>query len=419
MICLIYKFLLYNSQMNELVKNLTQKDEHKALLAAKTLIETKDVNSFKELCEKSDFLFDFIKNNVRKRIKSVINEHNYKNIPVFFGLYNEDYAEILIEAMARYADEDMSDEMFELLENGTLDQKKYAAKYFCFIPDTIAQEQLEKYAFENDIELAVNSAAALGAMNERTTFEKALQNIKSEDEFELIKAVRFLTAYGDKTAIAPLLASLKTASTAENIAGEITCLMPVSEMLETQNEDEVLTCISFILLGLGEVLPLCDIFSYEIFEVLQLIIQKAQLKQSGHVACILLQALEKFSTFESNDEYVFDESKDVKNEIKEIYNLLTSQPKAFWKQQEELISGELLNEKTRVAAALEVIRSLDIKRAQDDLIGFINSSNDEQLIILALSTAKVLGIIKKLDVEKLSQKISNQTLKAVLMSYFI
>lgn len=405
--------------MNELVKNLTQKDENKALQAAKALIETKDTNSFKELCEKSNFLFDFIKNNVRKRLKSAVNERNYKNITEFFELYNEDYAETLIEAMSHYANEDMSDEMFELLENGTLDQKKYAAKYFCFIPDTIAQELLEKYAFGNDIELAVNSAAALGAMNDRSTFEKALAGLKSEDEFELIKAVRFLTSFGDKTAIAPLLASLQTASTAENIAGEIPYLMPVPEMLETQDEDDVLICINFILLGLGEILPLSEIFSYEIFDVLQLLIQKAQSKQSGHIACILLQALEKFSTFESNDEYAFDESKDVKNEIKEIYNLLTSQTKEFWKQQEELISGELLQGKTRAVAAFEVIRSLNIKSAQNDIINFINSSNDEQLIVLALSTAKVLGVIKKFDQEALAQKISNQTLKAILMSYFM
>jgi len=405
--------------MNELVNNLTQKDETKALQAAKSMIDNKNVEAFKKLCEKSDFLFDFVKNNVRKRLKKAINENNYKNLTAFFEVYTDEYADTFLESMARFADEDLSDEMLELLENGSLSQQKYAAKYFCFIPDTAAQELLEKYAFEGEMQLAVNSAQALGAMNARTAFDKALTQLKSEDEFELIKSVRFLTAFGDKTAVQPLLKTLETSSAAENIAGEIPYLSPIMEMFEAQDFDAVLNCFNFILLGLGEILPLSEIFTYEIYEVLQYLLNKAETKQSSHIACALLRALEKFATFDSNDEYAFDESKDVKNEIKDIYGLLTSQPKDFWKAQEQLIVKELSKTKTRAVAALEVIRALEIKSTQTCLTDFINNTEDEQLLVLAAGVAKVLGSLNLLRGEALAQKVTNNTLKAILMSYFI
>ena len=403
--------------MEKLVNDLTQKDETRALKAAQAIINEKRVDAFAKLSEKSDFLFDFVKNNVKNRLKKVINENNYRNIITFFDVYDENYADTFIEAVSQYASEDLSDAIYELLENGTINQKKYAAKYFSAIPDTIAQELLEKYAFDTDMELAINSAQALGAMNATESYNKAIQLLSDSDEFEVIKAVRFLTSYGDKSAVPNLLNTLETASAAENIAGEIPYLMPISEMLKTQDADKVLTCIDFILLGLSEILPLSDVFSYDIYNTIENLLNNET--PNSHTATVLLRALDKFSTINENDEYSFDESKDVKNELKDILGLLNSKPKDFWTKQESLISKELNKSKQRAISALEIIRALEIKSAGNDLISFINSTSDEQLVVLSVGVAKSLNIIDKTNKNSVVDKVSNETLKVILESYFI
>ena len=181
--------------MDKLINELTQKDENKALSAAQLIVEEKNIQAFEKLCEKTEFLFDFVKDNVCKRFSNVVNQSNYKNVLAFFDVYNDVYAQTLIESVSRYADEDLTDEIYDLLENGTLNQKKYAAKYFSIIPDTIAQDLLRDYAFSEDMELAVNSAQALGAMNDVDFFNKIIEKLNTNDEFELMKIVRFLSSY--------------------------------------------------------------------------------------------------------------------------------------------------------------------------------------------------------------------------------
>ena len=405
--------------MERLVNDLTQKDEEKALRAAQEMINGQKKEAFQLLCKKSDYLFDFVKNNVRKRLKKAVNKDNYKNIQSFFDTYNEEYADLFIESISKFANEELSDDMYELLENGSLDQKKYASKYFYYIPDTIAQEKLEEYAFCGEIQLAVNSAQALGAMNDSVSYEKAIKKLHSDDDFEVMNAVRFLTAFGDKKAVKEILETLEKTTISENIASEIPYLMPILDMFETQETSLVLTCIDFILAGLGEILPMCQIFDFELFEVLQYLIKKAQKEPSSQVSEVLLRGLEKFSTFAGSDEYIFDESKDVKDEIKAVNKLLTLQSKDFWAQQRNLIPEELKQSKQRAISALEVIRALEINEAKEAVLNFISTQTDEQELVLSAGVAKILGLINQLDSTKICEKIKDNTSKAIIMSYFM
>lgn len=405
--------------MDKLINELTQKDENKALSAAQLIVEEKNIQAFQKLCEKTDFLFDFVINNVCKRFNKVINNANYKNVISFFDTYNEAYASTLIEAICKFADEELTDEIYDLLENGTLNQKKYAAKYFQFIPDTIAQDLLRDYAFSEDMDLAVNSAQALGAMNDVDFFNKIIEKLNTNDEFELMKIVRFLSSYGDKKAIEPLLNILEITSTAENIAGEIPYLAPFTELLKTQDKDKVLFCFDLVINSLGEIFSLSDIFFYEIYDVLEILIKEQRNNNHSHVAQVLLRTLDKFTTFITNDEYLFDEDKNTKEEIRAIHDLLNSQSREFWNNQKSLIVQELNKSKQRVVATLETIQSLEIKEAKPAIIKLINSSEDEQLIVMSAGIIFAFGLIKELDLSKLKEKIKDETLKAILNSYAI
>ena len=62
----------------DLIKKLTSKDAKDYEPVAAQIMDTGDVELFKELIEKDDFLFDFIKENVAKRLEKATNKNNFK-----------------------------------------------------------------------------------------------------------------------------------------------------------------------------------------------------------------------------------------------------------------------------------------------------------------------------------------------------
>ena len=64
----------------DLIKQLTGKNKQDYEQAAAHIIDNADVKTFEDLVSKEDFLFDFIKQNVAKRLQQACNENNYKNL---------------------------------------------------------------------------------------------------------------------------------------------------------------------------------------------------------------------------------------------------------------------------------------------------------------------------------------------------
>ena len=75
----------------DLFKALTGKNPAEFEQAARILVDTPDVELFKKLVKQDDFLFDFVKNNVAKRIRSACNGQNYMNLLKFFDYYSPSY----------------------------------------------------------------------------------------------------------------------------------------------------------------------------------------------------------------------------------------------------------------------------------------------------------------------------------------
>ena len=73
----------------QLVKDLTAKDEQKAFCAAQEIINKTNTEAFKLLADKSEFLFDFVKNNVCKRLNKAINQNNYRNLFAFLKKFQK------------------------------------------------------------------------------------------------------------------------------------------------------------------------------------------------------------------------------------------------------------------------------------------------------------------------------------------
>ena len=401
------------------LKDITAKDETNAQKAAEHMINTADVKLFEELCKKSEFLFDFIKSNVEKRIEKAVNADNYKNILKFFNVYSQDYDELFASILAKYASEELTDDVFELLETGTVAQKTYAAKYFSRIPDTVALEVLQGYAFSDEENLACNSAQALGKMNDDESYNKALTLLESEDDFDKLKGVKFFASYSKNPPLDKIFEAMKASAMPENIAGEIPYIASLVELFNTDSRKNILITLENIVIGLGEILPLSQVFQFELYEMFALLIDtnKSDNKYRSKIAEILLRSLIKFRLLLSSDEYTFDEDKNTKQELSDILKLLESQSEEFWSEQKKFLVEELSHCRHRVVAALEIIKDLELKEATDSIIKLIDFDN-EIVVCEAVSTLKILGNIDKLDKTIVMGKISDQNIKAIVENYW-
>lgn len=386
--------------VDDLIKQLTGKNRQEFEAAAAHLVEAADVEMFKALVDKDDFLFDFVKQNVADRIANAINESNYKNLLLFLKYYSPSYEEVIISSLVKYADEDLTDRMLELLENGTNAEKTYCAKFFTYIQDPLSLELLRKNSGTEDEFLNANCAAALGAMKDEISYNSALSALKSEDEFEQLKAVKFLTAYGNKEALYPVIDAMKTSTMSENIAAEIPYLTDIFTILESDLENGLLV-LNNIINGLGEIIPLSSVFDYELYELFERLMVHAD---DSKTAVVLLNANEKFETLTENDEYLYDEDKDTKKEVLDIRKLLSHINK---KELLCFVNQELREDSPFVYTALDFAEDMYAVRE------LLKCSN--QTIIL--KTAEVLKSKNELDDTSRQVallKITDENIKSII-----
>ena len=366
--------------MNEDLKKLTGRNKNDYETAAKNLVNLPDVELFKELVENDGFLFDFVKQNTAQRIENAVNETNYKNLLKFLKYYSPSYEDAIINSLVRYSDEDVTDTMLEKLENGTDEEKIYASKYFSYVHDPLSFEYLKKYAYSDNEFLSHNCASALAACNDREAYFEAIEKLKSNDDFEKLAAVKFLTAYGEKDAVNEILCAMKNSAMSENIAGEIPYLVSIFELLD-KNYTDGLIVLNNIINGLGEIFPLSTVFDYELFDVFERLIHNFNDSQG---AVVILNAKEKFEILTENDEYLFDEDKETKNEVQDIKRLLNGVNK---KDLEKYVNLELNENSPFVYTALDF--ATDVMAVKELL-----KSNSQTLI---LKTAEVLKSLNSFD----------------------
>lgn len=402
---------------NEYVKKLTGKNPKDFEFAAAHIINNCDVDAFRALVEQSDFLFDFIKQNVEKRLANVITNYNYKNLMQFLKIYSYDYADFIISTLVKFADEDLTDEMLERLGNGSDEEKAYCAKYFSMVNDTLAIDLLRKYAYSDFDALAQNSAEALSAMKDEISYNIALEKLKSEDEFEKLSAVRFLSAYKDSRAIGNLFETMKKSSMPENIASEIPYIKSFMELLDTEYVDDAILAINNIINGIGEIILLGQLFDFQLFELLERGITEAKNQFNGKMATVLLSAKLKFEQLTENEEYIFDEDKTTKEEVYEIKNLLNFQPDEFWNEQKKLFQNELNENSEFVFFALELVQELNLIETFDKLKELLNSSN-QTLILKTVEVVKSLNKLNEIEQSSVLEKISDENIKLIIQSIF-
>ena len=381
----------------DLIKKLTSKNKTDYEPVAHQLINTPDISLFEELVNQDDFLFDFVKRNVSQRLQNACNASNYRNLLALMKVYSPFYENFIASTLAKFADEDLTDELLEIFENGTEAEKTYCAKYFSHIKDPLALDFLREGAFSENENLSSNCAATLGAFEDKESFELALNKLDSDDDFEIFKGVNFLIAYGDKTAAKKIIEVLDKSSMAENIAGEIPYLIDLFSILELDTVSG-LTVINYIINGLGEILPLSTIIDYNLFGVIE---DLAKNSKDSAVATVLTNAREKFNTLTENDEYLFDEDKNTKNEVYEINKLLNSIKICG------NIDEELRADSPFVFTALDFTNN---KGAVEKLL----SSDSQTLVLKSAEILKKLGGWNETLRAKALQHVTDSNIRAII-----
>lgn len=382
--------------MSENLKKLTGKFGFEPV--AQHLVNNCDIELFEELVESESFLFDFVRQNVAERIGAQVNESNYKNLIKFLKFYSPSYEDMIISALVKYADEDLTDLLLGKFENGTDDEKIYCARFFGIVQEPLAQPLLVKYAYAENEFLAQNCAASLSLWKDENSYVEALEKLNSKDEFEKFSAVKFLSAYGNKDALPAIFNAMRTSAMAENIAGEIPYIENLFELLKESYENALLT-VNFIINGLGEILPLSVVFDYELFEVFEELINN---HDDSKTAVVLLNAREKFEILTENDEYLFDEDKNTKNEIQDIKRLLKSASGL-----ENFVNDELDENSPFVFTALDF--ATDLLKIRELL-----KSNNQTVILKTVEILKKLGHLDETMKTVALAKVTDINIKTII-----
>lgn len=386
--------------MSENLKKLTGKNPKDFEPLAYALINTPDVELFAELVGSDDFLFDFVKQNVANRLSKVCNESNYMNLLALLKYYSPFYEDFIVSNLVKFANEDLTDKLLEIFENGTDEEKTYCAKFFAFVQDPLALEFLQKNAYSENSVLSSNCASTLALLGDKTSYKQALEKLNSDDEFTILDGVKFLVSYGDKAVVPEVISAMKKSSMAENIAGELLYLTNLFELYK-QNQEDGLFVLNSIINGLGEILGLAQIFDFRLYEFLEMLING---HKDSKVAVVLINAVDKFDTLTENDEYLFDETKDTKQEVLDIKKLLSTMNigELYALVDEELEDGSLF-----------VFSALEYTENEGKVRGLLNSSNPT-VVLKALEILKILGVLTNDDKHKALDSVVDENLRSVI-----
>lgn len=386
--------------MSDKLKKLTGKNPKDFEPVAFDVINIPDVELFKELIDSEDFLFDFIKQNVANRLAKVCNSSNYLNLLQFLKYYSPSYEDVIISNLVKFSDEDLTDKMLAIFEDGTDDEKTYCAKYFSIVQDSLALDFLKENAYSENSSLSANCATALALFGDTESKNEALLKLKSDDEFEKLDGVRFLVSYGDKSVIPAIVDVMMTSSFAENIAGDLLYLTDLFSLYKT-NKTDALFVFNSVINGLGEILGLAQIFDFRLYEFIEMLLKE---QTDSEIAVVLANAKDKFNTLTENDEYLFDETKDVKQEVMDIKQLLSS-----FKVNQSLINAELKSESLFVFTALEFANN------ESAIRGLLISAN-QTVVLKALEMLKQMNSLTKEDKNLALSSVTSEDIKSVIVA---
>ena len=137
------------------------------------------------------------------------------------------------------------------------------------------------------------------------------------------------------------------------------------------------------------------------YEFIEMLLKE---QTDSEIAVVLANAKDKFNTLTENDEYLFDETKDVKQEVMDIKQLLSS-----FKVNQSLINAELKSESLFVFTALEFANN------ESAIRGLLVSAN-QTVVLKALEMLKQMNSLTKEDKNLALSSVTSEDIKSVIVA---
>lgn len=384
----------------DLIKKLTGKNPSEYEPAAKLLVNNSDVELFEKLVKQDDFLFDFIKDNVAKRIQNACTKENYLNLLAFLEYYSPSYDTMIARVLYSFSGDELLPEMKELFLNGSDSKKAYAVKYFSFVsPERLAEilPLLRQTAHSSFEPLAVNSIEVLSILKDEESKNEALARLDSQDEFVRFEAVKFLVNYQANDALDKIISVMKNSQLSENIACEIPYLVSLEELLKKEPENGVLVLCN-IINAIPDIVPASAVCDYNLAEIF------SELPLTSYSAVLLRLAKDKFEELMSNEEYLFDCDKNTKDEINRINQLLKNFDNRKLKS---LFYDELYDGSDFVFFALDFVDEAE------ELETLLDSKN-QTLVLKVLTILKEKGALLNEHKETALKNVTSEEIKQIV-----
>lgn len=398
---------------NKTLNDLISKDNSAAKEAAIKLLAEKDVESFKILNSKSEFLFDFIKEKILKNLIGAVNSKNCLNLFEFLKVYSPDFKGFILHPLVQFKTPEIEDKMLNFLCSGSDEEKTYATEFFTILADKTKYEKIKANLNADFEPLKIASINYLSNLGFRLEFEESLKILedKSKDNFEKLTQVEFLAYFGDKKAFEPIYNYFINEDNSYTIANFLLDLKPFSTLIEENKEDEILNILSSIILNFPDSITFEEINYYineGLFEFL--------LESENNLSALILFYLKNKTELILEDEnYSIDLTKENKKEANIINSKLNNAIQIFDKKETLTLGLNSVNYFENILS-LEIIKEENIEIIEP-IYNLLEKATNNEIIMDILYCLQNQNKLNETLINKILLKTENEILKAQIKSF--
>ena len=398
---------------NKTLNDLISKDNSAAKGAAIKLLAEKDVESFKILNLKSEFLFDFIKEKILKNLIGAVNSKNCLNLFEFLKVYSPDFKGFILHPLVQFKTPEIEDKMLNFLCSGSDEEKTYATEFFTILADKTKYEKIKANLNADFEPLKIASINYLSNLGFRLEFEESLNILedKSKDNFEKLTQVEFLAYFGDKKAFEPIYNYFINEDNSYTIANFLLDLKPFSTLIEENREDEILNILSSIILNFPDSVSFEEINYYineGLFEFL--------LESENNLSALILFYLKNKTELILEDEnYSIDLTKENKKEANIINSKLNNAIQIFDKIETLTLGLNSINYFENILS-LEIIKEENIEIIEP-IYNLLEKTTNNEIIMDILYCLQNQNKLNEALINKILLKTENEILKAQIKSF--
>ena len=398
---------------NKTLNDLISKDNSAAKEAAIKLLAEKDVESFKILNSKSEFLFDFIKEKILKNLIGAVNSKNCLNLFEFLKVYSPDFKGFILHPLVQFKTPEIEDKMLNFLCSGSDEEKTYATEFFTILADKTKYEKIKANLNADFEPLKIASINYLSNLGFRLEFEESLKILEdnSKDNFEKLTQVEFLAYFGDKKAFEPIYNYFINEDNSYTIANFLLDLKPFSTLIEENREDEILNILSSIILNFPDSITFEEINYYineGLFEFL--------LESENNLSALILFYLKNKTELILEDEnYSIDLTKENKKEANIINSKLNNAIQIFDKKETLTLGLNSVNYFENILS-LEIIKEENIEIIEP-IYNLLEKTTNNEIIMDILYCLQNQNKLNETLINKILLKTENEILKAQIKSF--